>query len=391
MNREVGRTSLGLRIALVYGGFFLFLGMFMPYWPAWLESLGLGPTAIGVLVALTHVLKVITSPLIAQISDASGHRRRVLAVVAGLGAGLFGLYFGAQGFLALAIVTVVSHAFIPAVLPLTEQVAVRAVRRCGIHYGRVRAVGSVTFVVAALAGGLLVERWGIGTVLPFCLMALVATFGAVFLLPGGRDHAPRESDSIGLKPIFRLLGNPTFRRVTLVVALLQASHGAYYALGTVHWQNSGLDAGLIGVLWGIGVAAEILLFIVAGRHIATIAPARVFIVVGLAGCLRWAVTAFSANPSLLLVVQCLHALTYGATHLAMMAYLGKAVPAERAATAQAIYSAGPMGIALGLVLAVVGALYDLVGGYVYLVMAVMCATAAAMSVGFTARATGRTP
>ncbi|MEX1147862.1 MAG: MFS transporter [Sphingomonadales bacterium] len=376
--------SLGLRIGFVYCGFFLFIGMFMPYWPAWLADRGIGAAAIGLLVALTQALKIITSPLIAQLSDRSGKRRRVLSTVAVLAVVTFSLYWGADGLLALAVVTLVSHAFIPALLPLTEQIAMSSVRRGGINYGRVRASGSAAFIVAALAGGVLVDRFDTGVVLPFCLAALALTWVATLLLPGDDKSGPGTSGhkagkfrgkALGFGPIVDLLRQPDFRITIIIISLLQASHGVYYALATIHWRAMGLDTTIVGVLWVVAVMAEIILFVVAGNRVAAMSPVKVFAMVGALGAVRWAITAIAIDPWVLGVTQSLHAMTYGATHLATMAYLARAVPESRAATAQAIYSAGPMGIAIGLVLAGAGALYTVAGGGAFHAMAVLCAGA----------------
>lgn len=411
------RLGVGLRLALVYGGFFLFIGMFMPYWPAWLKDMGLSPTAIGLLLALTQTLKIITSPLIAQISDRTGKRRFVLSVVAAAGSVTFSLYFGVEGLLALALVTVISHAFIPALLPLTEQFAMSAVRSHAINYGRVRATGSATFIVAALAGGMLVDRYDTAIVLPVCLGALVLTWLATLTLPeplsassfgprgrSGSDGETGASDNravrterrkqrrsrdtdFGFAPIIDLLRRSRFRTMIIIVCLLQASHGVYYALATIHWRTIGLDATVIGLLWSVAVVAEIILFVAAGNRVAALSPIRVFIIVGVLGVVRWSVTAVSGDPVVLGVVQCLHAMTYGATHLATMTFLTHEVPEHRAASAQALYSAGPMGLATGLVLALAGVLYDGVGGGAFWAMAAMCLGAVLAGVGLSRQMT----
>ena len=41
----------------------------------------------------------------------------------------------------------------------------------------------------------------------------------------------------------------------LIAALMQGSHAAYYAFGSIHWQALGLSAGVIGLLWAWGVVA----------------------------------------------------------------------------------------------------------------------------------------
>jgi len=366
--------ALGIKLGLVYGGFFLFLGMFAPYWPVWLEDLGFGLAEIGILVALTHGLKTVTSPFIGHISDMSGNRRRILIIVGLLSVVSFTFYFGARGLVAVAVVTMVSHVFIPALLPLTEQFTVMAVRRHGVDYGRVRAVGSVTFILASLVGGVLLDVFSSDVVIPFCLAALCATLVAIVMLPPERSaKVETAGGSAALSLLLSLLKNRPFFAVLIMVGLLQSSHGVYYALGSVHWRSEGIDPAMIGTLWGVGVVAEIILFMTAGRWMAALNPVMVFFWIGVLGVLRWAITAFTTDVFILLAVQLLHAATYGATHLATISFLGRHIPEDRAASAQALVSAGPMGLGLGLALASSGVLYDQWKGGAYLAMAGLCA------------------
>lgn len=370
-------AALGIKLSLVYGGFFLFLGMFAPYWPVWLEDSGFGLAEIGILVALTHGLKTVTSPFIGHISDMSGNRRRILFLVGLLSVISFTFYFGARGLVAVAVVTIVSHIFIPAMLPLAEQFTVMAVRRHGVDYGRVRAVGSVTFILASLAGGILLDLFSSDAVIPFCLGALCATLFAIVILPPERSaKAGTGKGAPVLSSLLSLIRDRHFLAVLIMVGLLQSSHGVYYALGSVHWRSEGIDPAMIGTLWGVGVVAEIILFVTAGRWIATLNPKMVFFWIGVLGVVRWAITAFSTDISTLMVVQLLHAATYGATHLATISFLGRHIPEERAASAQALVSAGPMGLGLGLALASSGVLYDHWEGGAYLAMAGLCALCA---------------
>ena len=47
--------------------------------------------------------------------------------------------------------------------------------------------------------------------------------------------------------------------------MIQGSHALYYGFSTMDWRAVGLDGTLIGMLWGLGVAAEIVLFALSGR------------------------------------------------------------------------------------------------------------------------------
>ena len=76
---------------------------------------------------------------------------------------------------------------------------------------------------------------------------------------------------------------------------------------------------------------------------------------------------------LLVFLQALHALTFGAAHLGAMLYIVRSVPPEHSASAQALYSGVAMGLVMGGAVIVAGALYDDVGAGAFYAMAAMSA------------------
>jgi PPP family 3-phenylpropionic acid transporter len=68
-------------------------------------------------------------------------------------------------------------------------------------------------------------------------------------------------------------------------------------------------------------------------------------------------------------LQCLHALSFGATHLGALGFVATAAPAGLAATAQG-YLAMAIGVAMAVAMAASGVLYASYGGGAYGVMAV---------------------
>ena len=54
--------------------------------------------------------------------------------------------------------------------------------------------------------------------------------------------------------------------VLFIVAagLIQSSHAVLYGFGTLHWLAAGYDKDTIGLLWAVGVVAEVMLFAAAG-------------------------------------------------------------------------------------------------------------------------------
>jgi PPP family 3-phenylpropionic acid transporter len=92
---------------------------------------------------------------------------------------------------------------------------------------------------------------------------------------------------------------------------------------------------------------------------------------GAAALVRWSATAVATSLPALIVLQPLHALSFAAAHLGAVHFLARAVPPERAASAQSLYAAVVNGIGLGIVALGAGALYAAIGGGAYFAMAAM--------------------
>jgi PPP family 3-phenylpropionic acid transporter len=152
-------------------------------------------------------------------------------------------------------------------------------------------------------------------------------------------------------------------------SLIQASHALLYAFGSLHWQARGFSGGTIGALWSVGVIAEIALFAVSGRVIAWCGTTRLLGFAGAAAALRWGFMAMDPPLWATGLLQTLHAMSFGATHLAAIHFLTHAVPEDRAATAQGLYAAVVAGLAMGSVMVASGPLYARLGGKAFGAMA----------------------
>ena len=86
---------------------------------------------------------------------------------------------------------------------------------------------------------------------------------------------------------------------------------------------------------------------------------------GLAATLRWGLMA--ADPPLwaTALLQTLHAMSFGAAHLASIHFMTHAAPEDRAATAQGLYAAVVTGLVLGGATIALGPLYRTFGGEAY--------------------------
>jgi hypothetical protein len=131
-----------------------------------------------------------------------------------------------------------------------------------------------------------------------------------------------------------LLRDPGFIAVAAAASLIQGSHALYYSFSTIDWQAAGFGGGTIGVLWALGVLAEIVLFALSARLPAAFSPSVLILIGGTGALVRWTAMALDPPGALLPLLQCLHGLSFGATHLGTLAFIGRAAPAGLAATAQ---------------------------------------------------------
>src|SRR5262249_62425336 len=133
----------------------------------------------------------------------------------------------------------------------------------GRAYGPVRLWGSVAFIAANLGAGLLLDLLPRENLIWTIAAALAGMAAASLLLrPLERAVPARAAPTAALH---RLLFAPAFLTVALAASLIQASHAVYYGFSTLAWAAEGFDGVTIGALWGLGVAAEIVLFALSGR------------------------------------------------------------------------------------------------------------------------------
>lgn len=359
--------------ALVFGAQFAAFGAMMPFLPAILAEGGLSAGQVGAVMAAGSLVRLVAAPLSGRLADRVPDMRRLLAIAALLAAAS-ALGFGLAAGLALLLAVQVLHSIAAApIVPLCDALAVGAVRRGGFDYARIRSVGSITFMVGALVAGLAVE-WGGPRVAAWMLAAgLLVTAWAALQLPA---TPPREAP-VASASLWAPLAQPGFRWVLPLAALIQGSHAVYYAFSTLHWQAAGLGTGFIGLLWALGVLAEIALFLWGRPVVERLGVRGLVILAAGAGVLRWGVTALTHEPALLVAIQLLHGLTFGAMHLAAMRALLE-LPAGLSGRAQTLLASAVSASTGGLMWAS-GWLYGVAGGLAFLAMAGLCLLAAGLA------------
>lgn len=357
-----------LRISFFYGAFFAMSGIHLPFWPIWLSAQGIGAGELGLLLGVAAWARVLASPLVGNLADLSGERRRPAIWCAWASLLVAAQFLWAESFWPFLLLSILFGLVWSPILPFGESLALAGARLGQFDYGRVRVWGSVSFMLVNLAAGLALTGRPPELILPLVLAGIAACLLACHLLPGQRLPPARRERG---QPVGRLLAEPRFVLFILAVGLAGASHAGYYAFSAIEWRRIGLESWLIGLLWAEGVLAEIAVFVLAPQLLRRFAPLTLLLVGALAGLVRWPLMALCETLLTLFLLQGLHALTFAASHLGAMQFLARAVPPALSASAQSLYSSVVAGILMGLALLLAGHLYGFLGAGAYHVMGLL--------------------
>lgn len=349
-------ASTGARVSAFLGAYFA-ANAVSAFMPLWFADRGLSAAAIGQVLGAASLLRVLAGPGWGSLADRIGRRRPVLFCASLVASALAATYVAISGFLPLLLVATGQGVASSAINPLADSLALALARDGRMEYGPVRAVGSAAFMVATAGIGWVLGRAG-SWLVPWLLAAGYGASSILSLFLPEASTAPAPPRPFAGLMLFR---NPAFRLAVGGTALIQGAHAAYYGFAALFWRSQGISDTVIGLLIAEGIVAEILLFARGRRLIASLGPA------GLTGCaagasvLRWTITALAPPLPVLVMIQPLHAATFAMQHLSAMLLLGRFVPAERAATAQALHAALGYGAPTGLLMLLSGWLYSRAG------------------------------
>ncbi|MGV6801336.1 MAG: MFS transporter [bacterium] len=355
--------SIGRRYSYLFIGQYLFLGMQLPFFPGWLDAAGFSGAAIGMMTGIALILRLIGGPLIAWWAEGQADQRRVLWAVTGVMAAAAGLMLYVPYQWAISILTIIMLFAFGCLVPLSDSALLRADRAGQVTYGKIRSVGSVAFIIANVAGGMVVARFGDIASLSWMIIAALVTFLVTLILPktaiaergvemAGRLAPPDISEAK------KLIGSPPFLYMMLAAGCIQGGHATYYYFSELHWSEQGFSAETIGWLWTVGVIAEIALLYFAKQVTEKIGPTRLIALGAIGTILRWPLTGLSPELHYLFPLQLLHALTFGCCYLGSVEYIRRYVPENLVNTSMVLVSTVGVGAITAIGAMIAGLVFD---------------------------------
>lgn len=367
--------SLPIRLGLFYSAIFVGTGASSPYMPVWFAHHGLNGAQIGLILSLPMLARAFTAPLLAVWADSFKLRRTALCFMALAVAVAYALMALPLGFGGWMVVWFAASSAFSTISPLTDVIVLNRARTDGFNYGWPRGIGSVAFIVANVAMGWVLTRGSPELVLVWITAAVALTaLAARFLLPPDPVHEEGQLRAAADRwaGVGELLRDPAFMTAAVACGLIQSAHAFYYGFSTLAWKQQGIPESMTGILWGVGVAAEVafLWFMEPWRR--RVGPRNLLVLGGVAAIARWTALAFSPPLWLVFPLQALHVLSYAATFLASLQLIEQLSSPRNASAAQAINSALSGGLLMGIATMASGPLFDRFGASGYFLMSAMC-------------------
>lgn len=349
-----GRTALAGFYLLYFGT----VGITQPFLPAYLRSLALSTTEVGLLLALSPLASLVTPPLWGHLADRTGRLSSVLALLA-VGTALgFAPLLSVERFPALVATLAVYACFASSITPMVDSLALNHVAQRGGSFAHLRLFGSLGFILSATTFGLMVRTVDRTTILVgVTLFGLMAAWSLSLRSQATARTAPHPLAGLRL-----LRDNKDLRWLLAATSLHWMACTPYNGMLAIHVLALGLPPSVVGICAGLGVAAEVGAMLLYPRFADRIAPRHLLSITFVLSAVRWGGMAMVSSPGAIVALALLHSMTFGVFYVASVAFMARRVPQHLRASGQGIFAAVTFGVGGLIGFSSAGAAYSLLGG-----------------------------
>jgi len=334
-------NSTSLRLCAGYFAYFGAVGIFVPFWSPYLALRGFDSLEIGLLIALVSAARSVVPLGLGWLADATHRPTLILRCAAGLAAICFALFPYQLRLGSFAMLSLLFGAFWNSVIPLQDTHTLTHLGSEPGRYGRIRLWGSLGFIVFSWMGGAVFARFGYEQVPGLALLPMLATFLVTLTLPSMDLPDVRVS----LRGVIPVLRSRAVMVALLVSALVVMSCGAYYAFFSIWLELNHYSKTAIGLLWAVGVMAEIAVFAFGPAILVRFSIRSLFIAAAAGTAVRWILVGCAVGqPVLLTLSQLLHCLSFGVLHFAMVLTAHREFPRGLQNSGQSLFSCVAYGV-----------------------------------------------
>jgi len=325
------------RLSQFYFFYFASLGILVPFWSLYLDHLEFTALEIGQLISTLAISKIIAPYIWGWVADKTGYHIRIVQVTSVLSVLCFAPLLWFDTFWLMLVFMLLFSFFWNASLPQFEVVTLAHLGKDKYRYSQIRLWGSLGFITTVTLLGAVFEVISIEWLPAILLFVFLLIWFSSLPV---EEHLQRHNTD---SHIWSVLKIPQVFALLLSCFFMQASHGPYYTFYSLFMEGLDYSRFSIGLFWSLGVLAEVVLFLFMFRLL-KIRPASYWLTIALLlTTVRWILMAwFSDMIMLVIVMQCLHAASFGMFHAAAIHLIHDFFPKHRG-RGQALYASVSFG------------------------------------------------
>lgn len=350
-------------IGAQYFLYFGVLGIFLPYFNLYCYHLGFSGFQIGTLSAVRSLVMVFAAMLWGALADRFERRKSIYILCSFASTGIWLFYLFTGDFTVMFVITIFYAMFYAPIISFLEAFTMDVLGEAKKSYGRIRAWGSMSFILIVILLGKIIDLYSIDIILVLILAgSLLQAFISVRLpeirLKKRGASAPQAKALLGKRVIIFLF----------CAFLMLVSHGTYYGFFSIHLENLGYGSTFIGFAWALASIAEILVMVKSDAIFGRFSLENVLVFSFMVAMVRWVFLFFARSPAAFLTAQILHAVTYGTFHMASILYIDRLTPAKAKTLGQAVNNAVTYGLGMMVGFFLNGYFYESMGSFALFVI-----------------------
>jgi len=300
-------NKIYLKLSGFYFSYFAAVGVYIIFLPKVLKDIGYSSSEIGILFALSPLMRFLTPFLFLKHIKLNKAVFRFALIISVFLVMLF--YFTINNFYLFLINNALLGMSFSLLLPYIEVIALN---HLGANYGKSRLFGSIGFIIISLVVAKFLTKGEIAIHFYLISVILVLFFGLSVINLDRAQNNQKKSNS------FSLSKYPYF---WISLFLMQVSFGGFYNFFTIYENSFGVSLDIISYLWSFGVICEIIMFYFQNpllkKDLLFIIKTSILLT-----SFRWLLLyLFPTNLYITFFAQSLHAFSFGLYHSAVILYL----------------------------------------------------------------------
>jgi len=336
--------------------FFVYMtqALVVSFLPLYFLDFGFDARQIGLLYSIGPIISIFSNMIMGFISDKKQTIVKIVRILYAIQFITIGLVHQIDSFSIVCLVMTLFYFCYTTINPLNDSLIMLSSRSTKKPYALIRLFGSLGFALSAYAFGVILREIGTSHTINLMLITLFISFIFTFVL---KDYHEQKNSSINLKELLALLKQKHVVLFFTFLFLISTAHRMYEGFLAITLRGLGAPDSLIGLAWLISATSEIPILFLLGKYGHKFKELPLIIFASLMYALRMFIISVVKDPSIVLITQLMHSVTFGIYFSTVIRYLQVLLPDKYRASGQAIYTIVWMGFS--------GTISGLIGGNIY--------------------------